>query len=437
MKRINRMVLRRRILSLVLALAVGVTFIPAFGGPAFAGEEKGQTAGTSVDAAGAAAMLTLPEVYRAMESDADAGSIMQAQEGEDIQYCNVQVKINKKKNTCRLVGSILDEFAAAPYNLTFGRLYIDPQPAMYGTTQAFTGGTLVATINSPSIDYTIDMTAFDTGYHTVLLEVWMNGVLDYSLCLAKQYIPTNKIKIKPNYKGKYDVYKKSFKIRPYAVGKNQKDDLYLEYRLAKAKSKKAKKWKRSGYMQANLIELPTQITYKVGKLKSNKKYKTRLRYGGFYTYEGTYFGDGKDHFFGGPAKKSVTIKTGRSKAPAVRAVTVQAVNVKYHEHKVPGHYEWVGNSLIWFDPFIEKYYTSSFKVNIYLKKRPGAKGIYTDGHYLKGNKTYYTYTFTPYPNYYTKRPPSGLKTTKVAIRSYQNKAYGGWSPKAKIRNSFR
>ena len=113
---------------------------------------------------------------------------------------------------------------------------------------------------------------------------------------------------------------------------------------------------------------------------------------------------------------------------AIKSVKVKAINVKFHKHRVPGHYEWVGNSLIWIKAYTEKYYTCKYKVIVKMKKKPGTKGIWVNGKFIKGNKKTYTVKFTPYPNYFVKKPPKGLKKVTVKIRSYQSKKYYGFSP---------
>ena len=203
------------------------------------------------------------------------------------------------------------------------------------------------------------------------------------------------------------------------AGANSSYNLYLEY-----SSNGGKTWKRSGYMQKSLITLAIDQGFTQGGLKPNKKYKTRLRYG----TTATKVMDGSTGLLLGPALNTGTKKTGKKTKPPIKSVKVKAIKVKFHKHRVPGHYEWVGNSLIWFKAYTEKYYTCKYKVIVKLKKKPGTKGIWVNGKFVKGNKKKYTVKFTPYPNYFVKKPPKGLKKVTVKIRSYQSKKYYGFSP---------
>jgi hypothetical protein len=319
----------------------------------------------------------------------------------------------------------------------FGELYVD--------------GTVVKNFsNKTSIPkQSFKLQQFGTGYHTVMLWVYKveknTKKLQHVLC--KEYIPYNGITDKPTYKGKFNVNSSSFTYYPYNMGmENQRGKLYMEY-----SSNGGKSWKRTGYMEANSIKLYIDQAYKISGLKANTNYKTRIRYGTYVTYNKIdpedynmpktlfnelfgsskgYIGDGKSYFFGGPVLNTATIKTGKANKLKVKSIKVKAVKVKRHKVRHYGYYTGVYL-------YTEKFYTCKFKVTIKLKKKPGTKGIMVNGRYLKGNKKKYTTTFTPYPNYYTKKPPKGLKKYKVSVCSVQNKSYGGYSPsktkKVKIR----
>ena len=258
------------------------------------------------------------------------------------------------------------------------------------------------------------------GYHRVVVFVVDRkdpGTLIENLVYDKRNIavPTTS---KPTYKGVFRVYAKSLTIYPYNMaGANQSERLYLEYKAAGAKT-----WKRSGYMTANAIKLYIEQGFKIKGLKANKKYKTRLRYG----TAATRF-DGSTGVIFGPVLNTGTIKTGQAKKPKVKSVTVKAVKVKFHKHRVAGHYYWTGYHYVWIGPYTEKYYTCKLKVTVKLKKKPGTKGIWINGKFVKGNKKTYKATFTPYPNYFTKKHPKGMKY-KVKCRSFQSKKYYGFSP---------
>ena len=289
-----------------------------------------------------------------------------------------------------------------------------------------------------SIDRSLSLKNFDVGYHTVSLYTYKSITEDNAARFTKKKI-ARRLLDKPDYKGVFEVYSKYLVLNPYTFGSNQSHDLYLQYKI-----KGNKKWQRSGAMESNLIQVPTEIAFKLSGLKANKKYKTRLRYGEYVTYSESIGGTGKSYLFLGPALSTGIKKTGKAKKPKIKSVKVKATHIKFHKHRVPGHYEWVGNSLIWFKGYTEKYYTCKVKVTIKLKKKPGAKGIcvqvnngYNNVKYLKGNKKTYTTTFNVYPNYFTKRPPKSMNKCKVKIWSYQSKTYGGYSPKAKRTKKVR
>ncbi|MBQ2677720.1 MAG: hypothetical protein IJF96_02280 [Firmicutes bacterium] len=324
------------------------------------------------------------------------------------------------------------KYTQAPYYYVFGALFVD------GTkVKDFTGETSIA-------KQKISLEKFSTGYHTAFLQLYDSNTGLLQRLIFKEKIKYNGITSKPTYKGVFDVYSKYFNYYPYNIAmENQAHPLYMEYKLLKAR-----KWRRTGSMTANAIELYTSQGFKISKLKANKKYRTRIRYGTYAKYNkitpsdfdltleefhkilGTsknYIGTGKTYFFGGPALKTRTIKTGKAKKPKIKSVKVKAIKIRFHKHRVAGHYYWTGYSYIWIRPYTEKYYTCKYKVTIRLKKKPGTKGLYINGKYLKGNKKKYTTTFTPYPNYFTKKPPKGQRY-KVKIRSYQSKQYNGFSP---------
>jgi hypothetical protein len=317
--------------------------------------------------------------------------------------CSVAISGNGSYLT--IEARINTQYTNPPYNYIFGKLFIDGVEL-----KDFTYQTVITKQN-------VSLNSFSTGYHTAFLQVYNKETGKIVDLLYKTYIPYNGITERPGYKGVFDVYSKYFTYNPYNMAlQNQAGKLYMEYKTTKAKN-----WQRSGYMQANMIQLYTQQSYKIDGLKADKKYQTRIRYGEYVTYGTDFLGDGKSYFFGGPVLSTGTIKTGKAKAPKIKSVKVKAVKVKYHKVKHYGAYTGVYL-------YTEKFYTCKFKVTVNLKKKPGTKGIWVNGRFLKGNKKRYTTTFTPYPNYYTKRPPKGLSRYKLSICSYKSKAYGGYSP---------
>ena len=308
----------------------------------------------------------------------------------------------------------------------FGHLLIWYNNSMFSLGD-FTGKT--------SINTTIDLSRFDPGIYTIFLFVYTSDGKAAQI-LYKENITYTGITAKPTYKGKFDVYSKYFYYYPYNMAmSNQAGKLYMEYSANGGKT-----WKRTGYMQANPIKLYIQQNYTISGLTANTKYVTRIRYGNFATYDKftasnlgvsaaafkdvfgkTCLGDGKTHFLGGPVLNTGTIKTGKAAKPKIKKISVKAIKVKRHKVRHYGYYTGVYL-------YTEKFYTCKFRVTIKLKKKPRAAGIWVNGRFLKGNKKTYKTTFTPYPNYYTKRPPKGLKKYGLSICSYQSKAYGGYSP---------
>ena len=341
------------------------------------------------------------------------------------------VTIKRVKNAFTIKGSIPAKYTADPYYYVFGRLYVDGKEV-----KDFTGKTSIE-------KQKISLKQFGTGYHTAFLQLYNASTGELQRLIFKEKRRYNGTTAKPTYKGRFEVYSKKFYFYPYNVAMaNQSGPLYMEY-----KRLKAKKWKRSGKMQANAIKLYDSQGFVIKKLKANKKYKTRIRYGTYVKYakltpadfgktlaefqklfntKKKYIGTGKTYFFGGPSLFTGTKKMGKAKKPRIKSIRVKAINIKFHKHRVKGHYYWTGYSYVWIDPYIEKYYTCKWKVTVRLKKKPGTRGLWINGAYKKGNKKKYTEVFVPAMNYFTKKPPKGQKV-KVRIRSYQSKKYKGFS----------
>ena len=316
--------------------------------------------------------------------------------GAPVKSSYYNVNITQSGNTVKVSGTI-----ASPY--AFYGLFVDTE--------------LAEPVTGSSVNTTINMSNYATGYHTVIIGlIYTPEPSSYVDMIGRKYMVSNNITARPTYKGRFEVYSKYFNYYPYNIGMQNTDgDLYMEYKTSKAKT-----WKRSGYMRSNLIELlPTQ-GFAISGLKPKKTYKTRIRYGTFVTYSKDYAGDGKQYFFGGPTLKTTKIKTGAAKKPPIRSVRAQAVNVKYH--KVRHYGKYTGVYL-----YTEKFYTCKIKVTITMKKKPGTKGLFVNDRWLKGNKKVYTTTFSPYPNYYFKHPRGSGKFT-VSVRSGQSKKWGGYSP---------
>ncbi|MBQ9059703.1 MAG: hypothetical protein IJ128_00995 [Firmicutes bacterium] len=435
----NRNGTHRKPLAFLLALIVGVTFVPILGNTAYAQETATEnTALAEADAAAApntgleditAANDTAAADETATEDDAaaeDPAALKGTADTVDID--TPPQSYMPEPDSAVLNDASLDagfNFVDKGTMFTWKNQYSGLAHIKVSVSGGKTFGNLqvdstllLASFNGKksSIDLDIDLSSCSIGYHYIFLEVYDKNKNVVEVWYV-QDVPVT-IPDKPTYTGVFNVYSKSLSIYPYNMaGANAAYKLYLEY-----SSNGGKSWQRSGYMQRNSITLYIDQGFSISGLKANKKYLTRLRYG--TTASKT---DGSTGLLLGPPLNTGTKKTGKAKKPAIKSVKVKAIKVKYHKNKVPGHYEWVGNSLIWIGPYTEKYYTCKYKVTIKLKKKPGTKGIYVNGKYLKGNKKKYTVKFTPYPNYFVKKPPKGQKF-KVTIKSYQAKSYGGFSP---------
>ena len=444
--------LYRKLLAFSLSLIVGFTFIPVLGGTAFAEESAGQggdiIAKSAEDLPDADLDAEILTEDIASETDMTPADGIAPADGTTAEQ-------GTSADPAELPGlQDTDEADVPPqsYDLGFGYASVDEaspnaNPTFVDKSSMFTwknrykgrahikasvteGKTFrnlqvddslllnAFDCKSSSADLDIDLSPCSIGYHVIFLEVCDKNKNVVEVWYAAD-IPVT-ISEKPTYKGVWEVYSKKLNIYPYNIaGANSSYNLYLEY-----SSNGGKTWKRSGYMQKNMITLATEQGFTQRGLKPNKKYKTRLRYG----ITATKVMDGSTGLLLGPALNTGTKKTGKAKKPPIKSVKVKAINVKFHKHRVPGHYEWVGNSLIWIKAYTEKYYTCKYKVIVKMKKKPGTKGIWVNGKFIKGNKKTYTVKFTPYPNYFVKKPPKGLKKVTVKIRSYQSKKYYGFSP---------
>ena len=226
----------------------------------------------------------------------------------------------------------------------------------------------------------------------------------------------------PDYNGVFEVNSTYFNYYPFSLTGNRygafnnimqnNAPLYMEY------SSDGKTWTRSGYMVASTAgPLLPSVGYKIGGLKPNTTYRTRI-----------YYGDG----YGNPISpylNTTTIKTGMNKAPSIKKVTAKAVHVKFHKETRPGYYYWTGYHYIWMKPVKMRYYTYDVKVTVKLKRKPGTGGLFVNGRWLAGNKKTYTTTFKGvYPHNISVKKPRGRVKYTVNVRSGQNASYKGYSP---------
>ena len=296
------------------------------------------------------------------------------------------VTLNTANGQARVKGDVTAHRAATGADIRFYALYVDSQ--------------LVTSLgNSTSIDTTVDMKNYSVGYHMIRVYLTFNGTMTKDDC---DYVPTYIYGTPSNAAKLYDVYSKYFTYSTPSYSRDSSCSLCMEYR-----PKGAKKWKTktlSGYGDA-----------KISGLKPNKVYQTRVYWIKKFTY------NGKDYVFSGKKKpvKKVSkvrkIRTGLKKLP-VRSVQVRATGVKVH--RIPHYGKYTGVYL-----YTETLYTYNLTATVYMKKRPGVKGIYLNGNRLAGNKLVYTKKLG---SYMSPSRPRGKST--LHIYSYNNKTYGGYSP---------
>ena len=157
------------------------------------------------------------------------------------------------------------------------------------------------------------------------------------------------------------------------------------------------------------------------KIAANRTYKVRVLYRKEVKYNGT------DWTLEGPASNVVTLKTGKSTKPAVKSMTAKATKVKKTKLITKAHWDIYGK---WHPYSEETIWTTTYKITVKLKKKPGTKGMYVGGVKCKGNKLTYKATFTD----------SGKlkgKKVKIGICTYNDDKVGGYgkpySKKVKIK----
>ena len=453
--------LLKRLLAVVLALTVAVTFVPLLGDIAYAEGDEDQA--VEVEAANPAGAVTDNPVDVTVEEatdgnavDTDAGAAegtANVDAGEAVIEDDLMDETNDTDTPdlkqilaeSSLMSSVPEDMSKLPSIKSFLRSDADFHAAasndIYSVSASVSGnkayvkgsiaekyrsllifgrlfvdGSSVADISDYSFSTTINMSSFSIGYHTIYYEFIVynpeTGKYEQRWDSTK-YIPS-KITQTPNYSGKfYYVYSNYMDYFPFTFGGNLGGNVYMEY-----SNNGGKTWTRTGYMKANAIKLYLEQKYTFRGLKPNTNYKTRIRYGQSVTYSEAYNGDGKAHFFLGPVRNLATIKTGMAKSPKIKSIKVKAVKVKKHKVRHYGYYTGVYL-------YTEKYYTYKLKVTVKLKKKPGTNGLWINGKFVKGNKKNYKVTLPG--SSYSKKKPKGKKFT-VMVSSYQNTSWGGLSP---------
>ena len=447
MDRIRQKRYTYRLLAVLLAFVVAVTFTPLFGDAAYAedGQKGAANESTEVMLAGDGGVTGGQEIEVELAEeqgpDEDAVDITGGDETEAsievIEADDEQASAQPDVSENDVSGEELEQYAEELESAAGSKAKaaeISDATNIYSMDVTRSGATVnvKASIKSPyrsdlyfiglvvdgatvqslnflsDVNISLNMNDYAVGYHEIQL-------VTYSYSLGGTYYSAKSVQLTnistaPNYNGIFEFYSTYLLYNPYDFGRNLAGyNLYMDY-----SSDGGKTWSTSGAMRSNSVQLYSSQQYRINGLKPNQTYRTRIYYGAQVSY------NGKSLFIKGPVRDTGTYKTGKSTKPAIKSVTAKATNVKYHKVKHYGYYTGVYL-------YTEKFYTYKVKVTVTLKKKPGAAGLWINGKFVKGNKKKYTATFSPYPNYSAKKPKGKVKY-KVAVCSYQSKAYGGFSP---------
>ena len=169
---------------------------------------------------------------------------------------------------------------------------------------------------------------------------------------------------------------------------------------------------KDSYLVAHVLKIKGNSKSGGTKLAANRQYKIRV----FYAKDAYYAG--KNYPLIGPYSNIVTLKTGKSTKPSIKSVTVKATKVKKVKLIQHAHWDISGKWI----PYKESYtYTTTYKVTVKLKKKPGTAGICIGTKKCKGNKTKYTATFTDTGKLKGKK-------VKVQICTYNDASTGAYGP---------
>lgn len=234
--------------------------------------------------------------------------------------------------------------------------------------------------------------------------MWLAEIPDEA-SLAGEILP----EATPTYSKAFQVYSTYFDFAPMNIWSvfsfSNYTAFYLEYKAANET-----KWVRCTNSRGGALQAASSYTF--SGLKADTVYQIRL-----VNTDGSSFYNTKFH----TGKKSLKIKS----------VKVKAIKVK--RHKARNRTPYLGLPLSGY----YYYYTYKLKVTVKLKKKPGTKGIFINGEWVKGNKKTYTITFpkknaSPYISTYSSyKKPKGK--FNVYIYSGFSKEYGGYSKLYKKR----
>lgn len=425
-----RSTITRRLLAVVLALVVGITFLPLLDGQVFAKDESGSADGQQVEAPTDA---EAPDVDEVLEEKEDTGGIVQNEKRKDVKESTTKGKViaNIIQEDATIQGKVLSEshgslegctqaFSPRYYNVSGpdgrGMVHLTktgklPSPYEYAYIVVDNTYNVVKKIYSNNLDVWLDMKDYGVGYHTIGVTYrnknskamyTENGTIVYDL---KSEIPTYIISSPSNAIGQYEAYHNRL---IYKAGNAYQYDRgcvqYIEVRPTGSGS-----WKRYSLGGGN-------SSYTIPGLSPNKRYQARVFYGKSFTY------DGVDRFWTSPYSPVRTFKTGVATTP-IKSFKLKAYKVKKHKVKNTNYYVGYFRTYKYKTKYV--YYTYRLKAIVTFKKKPGAAGVNICGKWVKGNKKKYTVKLGGTWTSYVK--PKKLKKT-VSVYTYQNRSYGGYSP---------
>ena len=410
--------LLKKLLAIALSLTVGATFIPLLGDSAFAEGETPDNGDVSVDVVPEGDVVDgvveeepsdviIDDQLEDEPNDADA-----AVEGDD---ASMSDSVTAAEDTAAAEEGLLstdleDEgvlSAKAGSPLTSFRVYMkNPKKIMhieakFNTTVKYAAVLLNEDTDNPlgmyqngqSLVDDINLSAYAScrTYTITLL---------YQLPNGDTYRGDRNLRVpmydRPSSKGYVEAYHNYIVYQAPAVDYN-----LVNYRLKIQYSANGRNWKTL----SNQLYVLNSV--KIGGLKPNTNYRLRT----FYTYNGYAGNETGNYLYLG------TYRTGKGSKVSVKSIKVKAYKVKKKKQKVytPYYGFYLGK---------RTYYKYKLKIEVKLKKKPGTNGIWINGKRYKGNKKKYTVklgTFTSYSK------PKGKKF-KVAIYTYHNGSYGGYSP---------
>ena len=205
----------------------------------------------------------------------------------------------------------------------------------------------------------------------------------------------------PLYSKVFQVYSTYFDYNPMnmwsAFSFSNYTGFYLDYKPSGA-AKWVRCYNRYGYA------LSAYSNYSFGGLKPNTNYQIRL----------VDEDDGRKFW-------STTFHSGMASKPSVKSVKVKAIKLKRHRRR--NRTPYLGLPLRGY----HYVYSYKIKVTVKLKKKPGTKGIFINGEWVKGNKKKYSITFPRKGKYSNLKSPRRKKFTVYAYSGF-SKDYGGYSP---------